>query len=73
MKLNGLIQLGASPPRFDTRAQIEVHNVLVLTKPFITEEIWPGRGLNPGLPYGTPVLYPDIDFFIYGQGDQMSL
>jgi hypothetical protein len=28
----------------------------VLTKPLITEEIWPGRGMNPGLT--NPVLYP---------------
>jgi hypothetical protein len=27
-------------------------------KPLITEEIWPGQGLNPGLPNYTPLLYP---------------
>jgi hypothetical protein len=32
--------------------------VWVSTKPLITEENWPGRGLNPGLPYDTPALYP---------------
>jgi hypothetical protein len=32
--------------------------VWVLTKPLITEENWPGRGLNPGLPNDTPALYP---------------
>jgi hypothetical protein len=30
----------------------------VLSKPLIIEEIWPGRGLNLGLPNDTPVLYP---------------
>jgi hypothetical protein len=30
----------------------------VSTKPLITEENWPGRGLNPGLPNDTPALYP---------------
>jgi hypothetical protein len=29
----------------------------VLSKPLITEEIWPGQGLNPGLPNDTPALY----------------
>jgi hypothetical protein len=29
----------------------------VLTKPLITEEIWPGGGLNLGLPNDTQVLY----------------
>jgi hypothetical protein len=32
--------------------------VWVLSKPLITEENWPGRGLNPGLPNDTLALYP---------------
>jgi hypothetical protein len=32
--------------------------VWVSTKPLISEENWPGRGLNPGFPNDTPVLYP---------------
>jgi hypothetical protein len=32
--------------------------VWVSTKPLITEEIWPGWGLNLGLPNDTPALYP---------------
>jgi hypothetical protein len=32
--------------------------VWVQTKPLITEENWPGQGLNPGLPNDTPALYP---------------
>jgi hypothetical protein len=31
--------------------------VWVLTKSLITEEIWPGQGLNPGLPNHTPAIY----------------
>jgi hypothetical protein len=30
----------------------------VSTNPLITEEIWPGQDLNPGLPNDTPALYP---------------
>jgi hypothetical protein len=30
----------------------------MLSKPLITEENWPGRGLNLGLPNDTPALYP---------------
>jgi hypothetical protein len=45
---------GVSPPSFDT----EWSNVLISAKPLMTEEIWPGRGLNPGLPNDTPALYP---------------
>jgi hypothetical protein len=37
---------------------MEWTTVWVSTKPLITEEIWPGQGLNPGLPNDTPVLYP---------------
>jgi hypothetical protein len=36
----------------------EWSTVWVLSKPFITEENRPGRGLNPGLPNDTPALYP---------------
>jgi hypothetical protein len=36
----------------------EWSTVLVSTKPLITEENWPGRGLNLGLPNNTPALYP---------------
>jgi hypothetical protein len=32
--------------------------VWVSTKPLITEEIWPGRGSNPGLDNETLALYP---------------
>jgi hypothetical protein len=37
---------------------MEWSTVWVLTKPLITEEIWPGQGLNPGLPNDTPAFYP---------------
>jgi hypothetical protein len=36
----------------------EWSTVWVSTKPLITEENWPGRGLNPGLPNDTLALYP---------------
>jgi hypothetical protein len=36
----------------------EWSTVWVSTKPLITEENWPGWGLNPGLPNDTPALYP---------------
>jgi hypothetical protein len=36
----------------------EWSTVWVSSKPLITEENWPGRGLNPGLPNDTPALYP---------------
>jgi hypothetical protein len=36
----------------------EWSTVWVLSKPLITEENWPGQGLNPGLPNDTPALYP---------------
>jgi hypothetical protein len=36
---------------------MEWSNVKVSTKPIITEEIWPGRGLNPGLPIDTPAIF----------------
>jgi hypothetical protein len=36
----------------------EWSTVWVSTKPLISEENWPGRGLNPGLPNDTPALYP---------------
>jgi hypothetical protein len=32
--------------------------VCVSTKPLITEESWPGQGLNLGIPNDTPALYP---------------
>jgi hypothetical protein len=37
---------------------MEWSTVWVSTKPLITEENWPGQGLNPGLPNDTPALYP---------------
>jgi hypothetical protein len=37
---------------------MECSNVWVSTKSLITEEIWPGQGLNLGLPSDTPALYP---------------
>jgi hypothetical protein len=38
---------------------MEWSTVWVLSKPLITKEIWPGKGLDPGLPNDTPVaLYP---------------
>jgi hypothetical protein len=36
----------------------EWSTVWVSTKPLISEENWPGWGLNPGLPNDTPALYP---------------
>jgi hypothetical protein len=33
-------------------------NVWASKKTLITEEIWPGLGLNPGLPNDMPALYP---------------
>jgi hypothetical protein len=36
----------------------EWSTVWVSTKPLITEENWPGQGLNPGLPNDTQALYP---------------
>jgi hypothetical protein len=41
----------------------ERRNKGVSTKPLITKENWPGRGLNPGLPNDTPALAPPN--FIY--------
>jgi hypothetical protein len=37
---------------------VEWSPVWVSSKSLSTEEIWPGRGLNPGLPNDTTVLYP---------------
>jgi hypothetical protein len=37
---------------------MEWSNVWVSTKPLITDEIWPGRGLNLGLPNDSPELCP---------------
>jgi hypothetical protein len=45
------------PAKFWHRC-IEWSTVWVSSKPLITEENWPGQGLNPGLPNDTPVLYP---------------
>jgi hypothetical protein len=61
IKLHALIRLGVSPPSFETGALNGVLTVWVLTKPLISEENWPGRGLNPGLPNDTPALYPLLD------------
>jgi hypothetical protein len=58
IKLHALIRLGVSLPSFDTGAHMEWSTVWVSTKPLITEENWPGQGLNPGLPNDTPALYP---------------
>jgi hypothetical protein len=44
---------------FSQREQLAFHcrsNSTPLS--FITEEIWPGRGLNPGLPNDSPGFYP---------------
>jgi hypothetical protein len=54
---HALIRLGVSPPSFVTGAQYEVLRG-PCHKPLITEEIWPGQRLNPGLPNITPVPYP---------------
>jgi hypothetical protein len=51
IKLHALLRLGVSLPSFDTGAR---NGVL----PLITEENWPGQGLNQGLPNDTPALYP---------------
>jgi hypothetical protein len=37
---------------------MEWKNAWVSTKQLITEEIWSGQGLNPGLSNNTPALYP---------------
>jgi hypothetical protein len=58
IKLHTLIRLGVSLPSYDTSVRNGVPTVWFLTKPLITEEIWPGRGLNPGLQNDTPALYP---------------
>jgi hypothetical protein len=49
------------PPSLDTGAQT---TVWVLSKPLITEDIWPGQGLNPGLPNDTLALYPLLHEFM---------
>jgi hypothetical protein len=59
----------------------EWSTVWVSTKPLLTEEIWPGRGLNLGLPNEKPALYPLLhelhktrfERVCQIQGDQMSL
>jgi hypothetical protein len=58
IKLHALIRLGVSPPSFDTGARNAVLCGSQLCKPLISEENWPGQGLNPGLPNDTPALYP---------------
>jgi hypothetical protein len=47
---------------------MERSNVWVSTKPLITEEFWPGRGLNPGLPNDTPALCPLFHKLNHGWG-----
>jgi hypothetical protein len=44
----------------------EWSTVWVLSKPLITEENWPGRDLNPGLPNDTPALYPLLHELMLG-------
>jgi hypothetical protein len=56
IKLHTLIRLGVSLPSFDTGALWST--AWVSSKPLITEEIWPGQGLNPRLPNDTLVLFP---------------
>jgi hypothetical protein len=51
-----LIQLGVSA-QFWHQCK-EWSTVWVSSKPLITEENWPGWGLNPGLPNDTLALYP---------------
>jgi hypothetical protein len=41
-----------------------------LKKALITEELWPGRGLNPGLPNETPALCPLLHVLTLGTGAQ---
>jgi hypothetical protein len=53
IKLRALIRLGVSPPSFDSRARNGV-----LCGPLTTTEVWPGWGLNPGLPNEIQALYP---------------
>jgi hypothetical protein len=46
------------PPSFDTGPQ---NGVLCGSQQRqINEELWPGQGLNPGLPNDTPALYPQL-------------
>jgi hypothetical protein len=45
---------------------MEWSTVWVSTKPLITEENWPGQGLNPGLPNDTPALYPLLHELMLG-------
>jgi hypothetical protein len=57
IKLHALIRQGVSPPSFDTGAR---NGVLCGSQQshLITEDNWPGRRLNLGLPNGTLALYP---------------
>jgi hypothetical protein len=62
IKLHALIRLGVSPPSFDTCARNGVLCGSQLSHQLISEENWPGRGLNPGLPNDTPALDRDNSY-----------
>jgi hypothetical protein len=45
--------------------------VWVSSKPLISEEIWPGQGLNPGLPNDTPALHAHAHLITIQKGTKM--